>query len=58
MATPIDRTELFKKYPGKWVALAEDDTTVIASGATARKRATLRLRKLMRGTFSCEYPRR
>jgi len=32
-----DWTHLFEKYRGKWVALAEDDTTVIASGATARE---------------------
>ena len=37
MAKPIDRTPLFEKYPGRWVALAEDDTTVIASGLTAKE---------------------
>lgn len=32
-----DWTHLFENYRGKWVALAEDDTTVIASGATAKE---------------------
>jgi hypothetical protein len=36
MSDAIDRTPLFEKYRGLWVALGEDDVTVIASGATAR----------------------
>ena len=30
-----DWTKLYKKYPGLWVALAEDEVTVVASGKTA-----------------------
>lgn len=37
MAKAIDWTHLFENYRGKWVALAEDDTTVVASGATAKE---------------------
>jgi len=33
---PIDWTKLFKKYRGKWVALEDDEVTVISSGATAK----------------------
>ena len=32
-----DWTHLFENYRGKWVALAEDETTVLASGLTARE---------------------
>ena len=32
-----DWTHLFEKYRGKWVALADDETTVLASGATAKE---------------------
>ena len=36
MAEPIDWTHLSENYRGKWVALAEDLTTVVAAGDTAR----------------------
>ena len=32
-----DWTHLFEKYRGKWVALAEDETTVLAAADTARE---------------------
>ena len=32
-----DWTHLFEKYRGKWVVLAEDETTVRGSGNTARE---------------------
>jgi hypothetical protein len=35
MAKPIDWTHLFEKHRGKWVALADDETTVIAAADTA-----------------------
>ena len=31
-----DWTKLLKTYKGKWVALAEDETTVLGAGGTAR----------------------
>jgi hypothetical protein len=31
-----DWTHLFEKYRGKWVALADDETTVLAAGDTAK----------------------
>ena len=33
----IDWTEIYKKYKGLWVALKEDETTVVGSGKTARE---------------------
>lgn len=32
----IDWTKLYKKYKGLWVALAEDEKTVLASGKTVK----------------------
>lgn len=32
-----DWTHLFEHYRGQWVALAEDETTVLAAGATAKE---------------------
>jgi hypothetical protein len=40
---PVDWTELYRDYAGKWVALKDDEETVIASGETleeAQERAT------------------
>lgn len=34
--TAIDWSEIYKKYKGQWVALEEDEVTVISSGATAK----------------------
>jgi uncharacterized protein DUF5678 len=34
---PNDWTNLFKRYKGQWVALADDETTVIAAAATAKE---------------------
>jgi hypothetical protein len=31
----LDWTPIYKKYKGQWVALREDEQTVIASGKTA-----------------------
>lgn len=33
----IDWTQIYKKYKGLWVALADDEVTVVASGKTARE---------------------
>jgi len=32
----IDWTKLYKKYKGLWVALAEDEETVLGSGKTVK----------------------
>jgi hypothetical protein len=32
-----DWTHLFEKYRGKWVALAQDETTVLAAADTAKE---------------------
>lgn len=33
----IDWTHIYKKYKGLWVALEEDEQTVVASGKTAKE---------------------
>jgi hypothetical protein len=33
----IDWTKIYKKYKGLWVALAEDEQTVLGSGKTAKQ---------------------
>lgn len=33
----IDWTEIYKKYKGLWVALKDDEKTVVASGKTLRE---------------------
>ncbi len=33
----IDWTKIYKKYKGLWVALLDDEITVIGSGKTARE---------------------
>lgn len=33
----INFTFLYRKYPGQWVALANDEKTVLASGKTAKQ---------------------
>lgn len=65
-----DWTHLFEKYCGKWVALADDETTVVASGATAKKRTVLlsntrasrssiacRTRSTLSSAMKFKYPR-
>ncbi len=33
----IDWTQLYKKYKGLWIALENDEKTVVASGKTAKE---------------------
>lgn len=33
----IDWTKIYKKYKGKWVALKDDEQTVVASGETLKE---------------------
>ena len=33
----IDWTKIYKKYKGRWVALKEDEKTVVASGRSAKE---------------------
>jgi hypothetical protein len=33
----IDWSQIFKKYKGLWVALKDDEKTVVASGKTAKE---------------------
>lgn len=34
---PIDWTKLFRRFKGMWLALGDDETTVIASGKSAKE---------------------
>lgn len=34
---PIDWTQIYEKYKGQWVALQDDEQTVISSGITAKE---------------------
>lgn len=34
---PIDYSPIFKKYPGRWVALKSDEKTVVAASRSANK---------------------
>lgn len=45
MAVAKDWTHLFDLYRGKWVALADDETTVLASGASAKEVHATALKK-------------
>lgn len=36
----IDWTKMYKKYKGLWVALAEDEMTVLGSGKTVKEAVT------------------
>jgi hypothetical protein len=40
-----DWTHLFEKYRGKWVALAQDETTVLAAADTAKEAYTAALKR-------------
>lgn len=47
---------MFRKYRGRWVALAADDVTVIASGATAREARDAALKKTAAQHFLLRVP--
>lgn len=37
MSMVIDWTKIYKKYKGLWVALADDEVTVVGSGKTLKE---------------------
>jgi hypothetical protein len=37
MTKPIDWSHLYKNYRGKWVALANDEVAVLASGESGKE---------------------
>jgi hypothetical protein len=45
MAKAINWTHLLEQYRGKWVALADDETTVLAAATTAREAHQAALRQ-------------
>ena len=40
-----DWTKIYRKHAGEWIALADDEVTVIASGASAREALERSLQK-------------
>ena len=56
MAQAKDWTHLFENYRGKWVALADDGRTVIASGATAREARDAAAKKTAARHFLLRVP--
>ena len=44
MAKATNWTHLFEQYRGKWVALADDETTVLAAGESAKEAHTAALK--------------
>ncbi|MDP3771749.1 MAG: DUF5678 domain-containing protein [bacterium] len=47
-----DWTTIYKKYKGLWVALAEDEETVLGTGKTAREALALAKKRRIRRLFS------
>lgn len=46
----IDWTQIYEKYKGLWVALKDDEKTIVGSGKTAREAVDEALRK------GCQHP--
>lgn len=46
-----DWTNIYKKYKGLWVALAEDEETVLGAGKTAREALELAKKKTKKPLF-------
>ena len=54
----IDWTKLYKKYKGLWVALAEDEETVLGSGKTARDAVRQAQKKTDKTPFLTRVPQK
>lgn len=54
----IDWTKIFKKYKGLWVALKDDEETVVASGKTAKEAWERAHRKGYKGAILTKMPER
>ncbi len=52
-----DWTALYKKYKGKWVALAEDETTVLGVGATVKEAISKASKKSNETPFLTRIPK-
>lgn len=54
----INWSTIFKQYKGLWVALKDDEKTVIASGKTAKEAQEIALRKGYREPILTRMPER
>ena len=53
-----DWTQLYKKYKGLWVALADDEITVLGSGKTVREAVQQARKKTDKTPFLTRVPRK
>lgn len=51
-----DWSKLYKKYKGLWVALAEDDVTVLGVGKTVQEAVTVARKKTDKTPFLTRIP--
>lgn len=51
-----DWTTIYKKYKGLWVALLEDETTVVGSGKTAKEAVNEAQKKGHKDTILSRIP--
>lgn len=54
----IDWSGIYKKYKGKWVALAQDEQTVLASGKTAKEAWSKARKKGVKKPILAQMPAR
>ena len=54
----IDWTKIYKKYKGLWVALAEDETTVLGAGKTVSAALIAAKKKSKKLPFLTRVPER
>lgn len=48
-------TNIYKKYKGKWIALQDDEQTVISSGKSLVETAKKAEKKVSRILYLCRY---
>ena len=53
-----DWTQLYKKYKGLWVALADDETTVLGSGKTVNEAVKQARKKTSKTPFLTRVPKK
>ena len=52
----IDYTNIYNKYKGQWIALEDDEVTVISAGQTAKKVLELAKKKGMGNPILFKVP--
>lgn len=53
----IDWTHIYKKYKGLWVALKDDEVTVISSGKTLDEAAQKAEKKVLKTQYFIVFPK-